>query len=59
VIQQIAFRIDRRLRRVQVFRLVIAKRAAAKRDDFSAFVRDGERDAPAEAVEQAATILFS
>src|SRR5262245_425730 len=53
VIKHVAFGIDRGLGRIEILRLVLAKRARAKGNDFGRLVRNGKRDAATEAVEQA------
>ena len=59
VVEDVALRIDRCFRRVEVFRLVVAERAATESNDFSGFVGDGERDTAAEAIEEAAAALIA
>ena len=54
MIEDIALGIDRSFGRVEILRHVVAKCAAAEGDDFSGFVGDGEGDAAAETIEEAA-----
>ena len=51
VIQHVAFGIDGRFGRIQIFRLVVAQCAAPKGHDFPRFVCNRKRDAPAETIE--------
>ena len=51
VVEDVAFRIDARFRRIQVLGLLTPKRPAAKCDDLAGLVRDGKRDTPPEAIE--------
>ena len=57
VIKHVALGIDGRLGRVQIFRLVIAKRAAAEGNHLSRFVGNWKRDAPAKAVKELAALI--
>ena len=59
MIEDVALGIDRGFGRVEIFRHVVAERAAAEGDDFSGFVGDGESDAAAETIEEAAAVLIA
>ncbi len=59
MIEHATFRIDGCLGGIQIFRQVVAERAAAERHDLSRLVRNRERDAPAEAIEQARSRLVA
>ena len=56
VIQHVALRIDRRFGRIQILGHVVAQGAAPEGDDFSGFIRNGERNAAAKAIEHAAVL---
>src|SRR5208337_1363832 len=57
VVENVALRIDGSFRRVEIFRLVVAQRAAAKGYNFPGVVGDGKCNAAAEAVEKAAPLV--
>ena len=56
-IQQVALRVERRLGRVQILRLLVTERATAEGDDAALQVADREHQPPAEAVVDAGTAL--
>src|SRR2546429_6372687 len=57
VIEQVAFRIDRRFRRIQVLGLVVTKSAATEGHDLARLVCNGKRDAAAETVEEFSALV--
>ena len=56
-VEQVALGVERRLRRVEILRLLVAERAAAEGDDPALQVADREEQAPAEAIVRPGAVL--